>query len=202
MVKCVLEDAATKWRDERTNLTWLAQAPYINCALPHKKRQRYPLSWEEQRLMFDELQPHSQCMSEFCTNTGARDEEICALEWGWEIRLPELDEPGKQDTPGIRRSASIIPAEVAKNRTKDPRPRLLVLNDAAQLIVESARGEHPQYVFTYEDHRGNRDRMYTLRSSGGGRARTGFSQKIERFRDDRRREGMSKEGVLAPPAGI
>jgi hypothetical protein len=80
VVKCVLEDAATKWRDERTNLTWLAQAPYINCTLPHKKRQPYPLSWEEQRLMFDELQPHSQCMSEFCTNTGARDEEICALQ--------------------------------------------------------------------------------------------------------------------------
>jgi integrase len=170
VVKCVLEDAATKWRDEGTNLTWLAQAPYINCTLPRKKRQPYPLSWEEQRLMFDELQPHSQCMSEFCTNTGARDEEICALEWGWEIRLPELDEPGKQDTPGIRRSAFIIPAEVAKNRTKDPRPRLLVLNDAAQLIVESARGEDPQYVFTYEDHRGNRDRMYTLRSSGWVRA--------------------------------
>jgi len=36
VVKSVLEDAATKWRDERTNLTWLAQAPYINCTLPHK----------------------------------------------------------------------------------------------------------------------------------------------------------------------
>jgi hypothetical protein len=55
VVKCVLEDAATKWRDERTNLTWLAQAPYINCTLPHKKRQPYPLSWEERRLMFEEL---------------------------------------------------------------------------------------------------------------------------------------------------
>jgi hypothetical protein len=72
VVKCVLEDAATKWRDEMSNLTWLAQSPYINCTLPHKKRPPYPLSWEEQRLMFDELQPHSQRMSEFCTNTGAR----------------------------------------------------------------------------------------------------------------------------------
>jgi integrase len=140
--------------------------------------------------MFDELQPHSQCMSEFCTNTGARDEEICALEWGWEIRLPELDEPGKQDTPGIRRSAFTIPAEVPKNRTKDPRPRLLVLNDAAQLIVESARGEDPQYVFTYEDHRGNRDRMYTLRSSGWVRAR---SRASKRYKD--------MKGV-EPPAGF
>ena len=77
MVKCVLEDAARKWRDEMTNLTWLAQAPYINCTLPHKKRPPYPLSWEEQRLMFDEWQPHSQRMSEFCTNTGARDEAAC-----------------------------------------------------------------------------------------------------------------------------
>jgi AcrR family transcriptional regulator len=49
----------TKWRDRMTNLTWLAQAPYINCTLPHKKRPPYSLSWEEQRLMFDELQPHS-----------------------------------------------------------------------------------------------------------------------------------------------
>lgn len=185
MVKCVLEDAATKWRDEMTNLTWLAQAPYINCTLPHKKRPPYPLSWEEQRLMFDELQPHSQRMSEFCTNTGARDEEVCALEWAWEIRLPELDEPDKPGKPGIRRSAFIIPAEVAKNRTKDPRPRLLVLNDAAQLIVDSARGEHPRYVFTYEDHEGNRDRMYTLRSSGWVRARRRASK---RYKDTKRVE--------------
>jgi hypothetical protein len=91
--------------------------------------------------------------------------------WACEIHLPELDEPDKPGKPGIRRSAFIIPAEVAKNRTKDPRPRLLVLNDAAQFIVESARGEHPRYVFTYEDHEGNRDRMYTLRSSGWVRAR-------------------------------
>ena len=35
--------------------------------------------------MFHELHPHSQRMSEFCTNTGARDEEVCALEWAWEI---------------------------------------------------------------------------------------------------------------------
>ena len=53
-----------KWRDERTNLTWLAQASYINCTLPQKKRQPHPLSWEEQRLTFDELPPHSQCMSQ------------------------------------------------------------------------------------------------------------------------------------------
>ena len=40
-----------------------------------------------------------------------RDEEVCALEWAWEIRLPELDEPDKPGKPGIRRSAFIIPAE-------------------------------------------------------------------------------------------
>lgn len=108
-----------------------------------------------------------------------------ALEWGWEIRLPELDEPDKPGRPGIRRSAFIIPAEVAKNRTKDPRPRLLVLNDAAQLIVESARGEHPRYVFTYQDHEGNRDRMYTLRSSRWVRARRRASN---RYKDTKRVE--------------
>src|SRR5262249_27479561 len=119
------------------------------------------------------------------TNTSARDEEICALEWAWEIRLPELDELAEPGKPAIRRSAFIIPAEVAKNRTKDPRPRLLVLNDASQAIIESARGEHPRYVFTYEDHEGNRDRMYTLRSSGWVRAR---SRASKRYKDMKRVE--------------
>ena len=50
-------------------------------------------------------------------------------------RVPELE------TPEIRRTVFVIPGEVAKNRTEDPQPRLLVLNDAAQSIIDSVRGE-------------------------------------------------------------
>jgi hypothetical protein len=54
----ILQDAATKWRDDRTNLTWLAQAPWINTTAPHTKRPAYPLDWDEQRLFLDELAGH------------------------------------------------------------------------------------------------------------------------------------------------
>jgi hypothetical protein len=121
----ILQDAATKWRDDRTNLTWLAQAPWINTTAPHTKRPAYPLDWDEQRLFFDELAGHLVPVAEFGVNTGARDEELCALEWAWEQPVPELD------TPDLTRTLFIIPAEVAKNRTDNARPRLLVLNDAA-----------------------------------------------------------------------
>jgi len=50
-------------------------------------------------------------------------------------RVPELE------TPEIRRTVFVIPGGVAKNRTEDPQPRLLVLNDAAQSIIDSVRGE-------------------------------------------------------------
>ena len=75
-------------------------------------------------------------------------------------RVPELE------TPEIRRTVFVIPGGVAKNRTEDPQPRLLVLNDAAQSIIDSVRGEHPRYVFTYEDYAGTRDRLYTTRTTG------------------------------------
>ncbi len=55
---------------------------------------------------------------------------------------------------------------MAKNRTQDPKPRLLVLNNAAQRIVDSQRDLHPRCVFTYEDRDGNRDRLHTVRNSG------------------------------------
>lgn len=170
----VLRAAAMKWRDDRTNLTWLVQAPFINANLPHQKRQPYPLSWEEQRLFFPELAPHLQTMALFTVETGARDEEICALEWAWEIRVPELD------TDQVKRSVFIIPPEATKTRTEDPRSRLLVLNDAAQSIVESVRGRHDRHVFTWEDLRGNRDRMRTLRSTGWIAARRRAAARYEK----------------------
>ena len=87
--------------------------------------------------------------------------------------MPELD------TPDLKRTLFIIPAEVAKNRTDNARPRLLVLNDAAQRIVDSQRGMHPQFVFTYQDQKGERDRFYAVRNSGWLGARRRASERYE-----------------------
>ena len=50
--------------------------------------------------------------------------------------------------PGIG-SVFVIPATEVKNRED----RLVVLNDIARSVVESVRGEHPEYVFTFRGHR-------------------------------------------------
>jgi integrase len=153
----VLEEAARKWRDARTNLTWLAEVPAIEYNRPYNKRQPYPLDWQEQRLLFGELAAHLEVMALFDVNTGLRDEELCALEWAWEQRVPELD------TPTIRRTVFVLPEG---GPAKYGKARVVVLNDIAQSIIEGQRGLHDRYVFTWADHRGVRDRLLTLRNSG------------------------------------
>ena len=59
---------------------------------------------------------------------------VCNLLWEWEVPIAELGT-----------SAFIIPEE----RVKNGEERLLVLNRAANSVVEEVRGEHPEYVFTY-----------------------------------------------------
>lgn len=166
----VLEEAARKWRDEKTNLTWLVESPMIEYQRTYNKRLPYPLDWPEQRLLFSELAAHLQTMALFDVNTGLRDEELCALEWAWEQRVPELD------TPTIRRTVFLLPGEV----TKTGKPRVLVLNDTAQSIVESQRGLHERYVFSFADSRGARNRLNTLRNSGWIAARLRASSRYKK----------------------
>src|SRR5579884_554010 len=54
----VLEEAARKWRDDGTNLTWLIETPMIEYQREYNKRLPYPLDWEEQKLLFSELALH------------------------------------------------------------------------------------------------------------------------------------------------
>ncbi|HYQ71009.1 MAG TPA: site-specific integrase [Gammaproteobacteria bacterium] len=100
-------------------------------------RKPYPLSWEEQRELFQALPDHLARMCLFKVNTGCREQEVCQLRWDWEVRVPELDT-----------SVFIIPGERVKNRED----RLVVLNRIASSVVENVRGSHPDYVFTYRDH--------------------------------------------------
>ncbi|MCK6414707.1 MAG: tyrosine-type recombinase/integrase [Giesbergeria sp.] len=78
-------------------------------------------------------------MSLFTLNTGVRDDVVCSLRWEWEIRVPELgcsvfDVP-RQHVKGGRRS------------------RIIVCNSVAQSIIETVRGQHPEWVFVYRRER-------------------------------------------------
>ena len=157
----ILNLAARLWRDDGSNLTWLAQAPLIQLDKNGSARKPYPIDWSEQRLLFGQLAPHLQRMARFDVNTGLRVQELCGLKWEWEQRIPELD------TPEIKRTVFVLPETVTKNKEA----RIVVLNDIAQSIVEEVRGQHPVYVFTWLNRQGHRVRLTRLTNSGWRAAR-------------------------------
>ena len=61
----------------------------------------------------------------------------------------------------------VLPATRVKNR----QARVVILNDVAQSVLEEVRGEHPVYVFTWENRDGQRDRVGHFRNSGWIQAR-------------------------------
>lgn len=150
VVRRVLNLAARKWRDAH-GLTWLQTAPLISMLPVTDARAPYPLSWEEQRLLFQALPAHLARMALFKVNTGTRDQEVCGLRWEWEVRIPELDT-----------SVFLIPGKYVKNRED----RVVVLNAVAKRVIDDVRGMHPGFVFTY---RGNA--IETMRNSGWQAAR-------------------------------
>jgi integrase len=72
-------------------------------------------------------------------NTGVRDDVACSLRWEWEIKIPQL---------GV--SVFEVPRAHVKGRR---RVRLVVCNSVAQSIVETVRGQHPEFVFVYRRER-------------------------------------------------
>ena len=89
---------------------------------------------EEQDRLFKELPRHLAQMALFGVNTGCRDNEICNLQWEWEVKVPELDT-----------SIFIVPGRHVKNGDD----RLIVLNRIALSVVNDLRGKHPSQVFAY-----------------------------------------------------
>ncbi|MBP6701217.1 MAG: tyrosine-type recombinase/integrase [Halioglobus sp.] len=134
VVRRILNLSARLWRDEN-GLTWLESAPLIPLLPLTDARKPYPLSWDEQQALFRALPDHLSRMCLFKVNTGCRDQEVCQLRWDWEIRVPELET-----------SVFLIPAEWVKNRED----RLVVLNRIAKSVVDSVRGQHGDFVFTYK----------------------------------------------------
>ena len=133
IVRHILNVAASEWLDG-SNLTWLQSPPKIKLLKVTDARKPYPLSWDEQRLLFSELPPHLARMALFKVNTGTRDQEVCNLRWDWEVEVPELET-----------SVFIIPDDFVKNGDE----RLVILNRVAKSVIDQIRDNHPEFVFTY-----------------------------------------------------
>ncbi len=121
VVRRVLNLASSEWMD-RQGKTWLEVAPKIKLFPVKDARSPYPLTREEQALLFQELPDHLARMALFKVNTGLREQEVCGLKWDYEVKVPELDT-----------SVFIIPGEQIKNGEE----RLVVLNR----VVEIGRRE-------------------------------------------------------------
>jgi integrase len=151
IVATVLNRAARVWRDN-DGRPWLTQAPAKISRLSTKGQQAkpYPLSWAEQDRLLQHLPRHLADAVLFAVNTGCREQEVCQLQWQWEVAIP-----------GMKTSVFILPASVTKTSTE----RVVVLNTIASRVVEARRGKHKDRVFTY---RGNP--MLKLNSSAWKRA--------------------------------
>ena len=53
-------------------MTWIHHAPKIKLLGEIDKKEPYPLSWDEQTQLFNELPPHLKGMALFAVNTGCR----------------------------------------------------------------------------------------------------------------------------------
>ncbi|HCE5723631.1 hypothetical protein H2N54_01560 [Pseudomonas aeruginosa] len=130
----ILNLCARKWRDEEKR-PWLDTVPMIS-KLDEKRSRRtpYPLSWEEQSLLFSELPDHLRRMALYKVNCGSREQEVVKLRWDWEIPVPELDI-----------SVFLIPSDFGGrdkgSGVKNGKERLVVLNAVAKSIIEGQQGD-------------------------------------------------------------
>lgn len=155
----VLSLCARKWRDDERR-PWLDSVPMLT-KLEEKKSSRkpYPMSWDEQSILFGELPAHLQTMALFKVNTGCREQEVCKLKWDWEISVPELGT-----------SVFLIPADFGGRHegsgVKNGDERLVVLNSVARSIIERQRGQSKEWVFPY-----NGTAMHRMNDSAWKKAR-------------------------------
>lgn len=138
----VLSLCARKWRDEERR-PWLDSVPMLaKLDLKKKVREPYPMTWEEQSILFGELPAHLQTMALFKVNTGCREQEVCKLRWDWEISVPELGA-----------SVFLIPSDFGgrneRSGVKNGDERLVVLNSVAKSIIDKQRGLSSDWVFPY-----------------------------------------------------
>ncbi|UUY10625.1 tyrosine-type recombinase/integrase [Pseudomonas sp. J452] len=173
----ILNLCARKWRDEEKR-PWLDTVPMIS-KLDEKRSRRtpYPLSWEEQSLLFSELPDHLRRMALYKVNCGSREQEVVKLRWDWEIPVPELDT-----------SVFLIPSDFGGrdkgSGVKNGEERLVVLNAVAKSVIEGQRGLDPVWVFPYgmPDRNGKATPVHRMNDSAWKKARIRAAKKYqERF---------------------
>lgn len=150
VVRRILNLSARKWR-------WIKVSPLLDFVPELDKRDPYPLSWEEQILLFNTLPEHLHQMCLFKVNTGTRDREVCQLRWEWLVKRDE-------DIWYFE-----IPKEIIKNRLS----RLVILNDIAKSVVQKCAGNGSDHVFIFRGYP-----IYRIGNSAFKRARkaVGLSQ--------------------------
>ena len=78
IIRHILNLAAFEWRDDQ-GLTWLEYAPKIKFLPVRDGRAPYPLSRDEQAMLFQELPDHLARMALFKVNTGLREQDVVNL---------------------------------------------------------------------------------------------------------------------------
>ncbi len=139
VVRRIVNLAASEWRDGEQGMTWLEHAPKIKLLPVRDGRAPYPLSREEQSMLFQELPDYLARMALFKVNTGCRDQEVCGLKWQDEVEVPELNT-----------SVFIIPGD----RVKNAEDRLVVLNRVARSVIDEQRGKDLVHVFVHQPQGG------------------------------------------------
>lgn len=130
--------AHTKWRHKGTAQPVLAAPMSIDLLDLHDQRPPRPITWSEQRTLFEHLPAHLASMALFTLNTGARKNVVCQLRWQWEVQV--------KIRPGQTVSVFVVPREYVKGRQRE---RVLICNSVAQQVIDEQRGRHAERVFTY-----------------------------------------------------
>lgn len=119
--------------------------PSVEIGRTQTRRMPYPMSWEEQSILFAELPDHLHRMALYKVNSGSREQEVVKLRWDWEILIPELNT-----------SVFLIPADFdgrhESSEVKNGDERLVVLNNVAKSVIEGPRGLDPVWVIPYGQH--------------------------------------------------
>ncbi len=133
VVRRILTLASRVWRD-LDNKPWLTGTPLLRMPNWMDAARPYPLSFDEQRRLINELPEHLADMALFAVNTGVREHVVAELRWAWETKINELGS-----------SVFLAPGAYTKNDTNC----LIVLNSVASRVVNSRRGKHGTHVFGY-----------------------------------------------------
>lgn len=135
IVSVILKRAGGTWRDPVTHEPWLNCLPPNLTRLPIQGKQKVPysLGWDELIKLLKALPKHLRRTGIYGVNTGCREHEVCQLRWDW-----------IKDVEGVG-LVVYLPGWVTKNGD----PRVVVLNRAAAGVVKASKGQHPEFVFTF-----------------------------------------------------